>query len=63
MIQCICTRAPAPYDHLQLANPQCIAHNLDVQLVAKGWERNGALWTHPRWGGLFTKEQALDTLS
>ena len=63
MIACICTaRPPAPFDHLVISNPKCIAHHPDVRLIAAGWERNGAVWIHPTKGGLWTREQAMETL-
>lgn len=62
MTPCTCPPAVAPFDHLQVVNPKCIYHNPSVQLVRAGWERNGAVWTHPEKRGLWTQSQALDTL-
>jgi len=63
MSPCICTtQAPAPFDHLVEVHRQCIAHHPDVILVAAGWERNGSVWTHPERRGLWTREQAMETL-
>ena len=60
MAECICPTAPAPFDHLQEVSRGCIAHLLDVQLVAAGWSRNGPMWTKEGFGGLFTRDQALE---
>jgi hypothetical protein len=59
---CICTPAPAPYDLYLQSHPKCLAHRQDIQLVAAGWERNGAVWTHPNTRGLWTQEQAYDRM-
>ena len=62
MTACICTPAPVPFDHLQEVSPKCIAHHPSVRLVAAGWKREGAIWTHPERVGLWTMEQALEVL-
>lgn len=61
---CICYPAPTPHDHLQVVNPKCLAHRLDIQLVAAGWKRSGAAWWDGNgyYKGLFTIEQAYETL-
>lgn len=63
MTHCTCPSAPVPFDHLQVINQKCIYHHPEVTLVRAGWERNGGIWTHPTKGGLWTKEQAMGTLS
>lgn len=62
---CICTPAPPPNDHLQVVNPKCLAHRMDIQLVAAGWKRSGGAWWDGNgyYKGLFTIEQAFETLS
>jgi len=60
--ECICETAKAPFDHLQKVDRKCIAHNWQVQLVAAGWRREGAIWTHPEKVGLWTNEQAIESL-
>lgn len=62
MAECVCSPAPAPFDHLQQVDRKCIAHNWDVILVKAGWKREGAIWTHHWKIGLWTKEQAIQTL-
>lgn len=62
MTECVCTPAPAPFDHLQRVAKACVAHHPAVRLVAAGWKRDGALWTHPEKVGLWTMDQALDCL-
>lgn len=62
MTSCICAPAPAPFDHLHIVSRECIAHHSDVQLVNLGWLRNGPMWTKEGFGGLFTKEQALEAM-
>jgi hypothetical protein len=62
MTECICTPAPPPYDHLLESHPKCIAHVTAVRLVAAGWKRDGGLWTHDYYKGLWTEEQAKETL-
>lgn len=56
--ECICSPAPAPFDHAVQVNPKCLAHRQDIQLVAAGWTRNGAYWTHDYYRGMWTIEQA-----
>jgi len=62
--QCICSPAPEPYSHLQQVSPKCLAHRMDIQLVAAGWERSGAAWydLSGYYKGLWTLEQAYETL-
>lgn len=62
MTECICKPAPAPFDHLTQPDRKCIAHLVPVQLIATGWTRNGAYWTHDHYRGMWTQEQAAETL-
>lgn len=42
---CICPMGLPPFDHLLESNPLCLAHRVDIQLVAAGWLRTGDRWS------------------